>query len=171
MFLFNWNCTGLWHSSESTARHIFLEIPREDVSLEPLSEILCERLKALLLASDESVIQALLLMEGLGNLDFSSIFPCIYQTQYSRLYHLSYSRGERSFDEGIFVLKSVIVEEKNNKEDTLISLDLMFPVTEWDVSFALQMHEPNQISITRTNKMGTSESKWVRYGECIEDKN
>ena len=169
MFLFNWNCTGLWLSSESTARHVFLEMPREDVSLEPLPGIFFERLKALLLASDESVAQALLLMEGLGNLDFSSIFPCIYQTPHSRLYHLSYSRGERSFAEGIFVLKSVTVEEKNNKEDTLINLELMFPVTKWDVSFALQMHEPNRMSIIRKNKMGTSEGNWVRYGEPEEN--
>ena len=149
---------------------MFLELPREDDSLEPLPEMLCERLKALLLASDESVTQALLLMEGLGNLDFSSIFPCIYQTQHSRLYHLSYSRGERSFEEGIFVLKSAVVEEKTNKENTCISLELMFPATGWDVSFALQMHEPHQIAIKRANKMGTSESTWVRYGEYIDDK-
>ena len=114
-------------------------------------------LQSLLHSSDESVLQAILLMESLPDMDLTSVIPCIHETENTRLHHMSYSRGEQSFEEGIFVLQEVEVYESS------IWMQLVFPVTQWEVSFNIVMKEADSFCVQRTNKMGTSETQWTRY--------
>ena|GEM_PF-4697908 len=138
------------------------------IASKPLSQEYRDRLFSLIKDSDDSVLQAILFMESLGDVDFSSVLPVIYQNEHVRLYHMSYSRGEACFEDGVFVVQDVVVSDRFDAYEPSIRLKLFFPSTKWEVSFVLSKFEKDIFSAQRTNTYGVTEGEWMRVESTID---